>query len=219
MQKTTTASGARRKQTRTVRREQLILATIASLAERGYADTTLADVARGAGLSQGIVNFHFDSKRNLLEETLRYLSDEYSAVWQEALDGAGASPAERLWALVGVDFDPRICTANKVAAWCAFWGEARSRPIYLAMCGVRDEEYQTVLHGVCEELATQGGYAHDPARVALGIDALSEGLWLRVGYDDREFRRDDLHACAIDYLVALFPDHFTVDGPRRACSL
>ena len=40
--------------------------TIASIARRGFADTTLAHVADGAKLSRGIVNFYFRSKEELL---------------------------------------------------------------------------------------------------------------------------------------------------------
>ena len=58
---------ARRREPKALRREQLINATIDSLAKRGYAATTLADVADGAGLSRGIVNFHFTNfQRNPL---------------------------------------------------------------------------------------------------------------------------------------------------------
>ena len=66
------------------RREQLIQSTIASIAKRGFADTTLANVAQGAGLSRGIVNFHFTNKETLLTDTLQYLAEEYSHVWARA---------------------------------------------------------------------------------------------------------------------------------------
>ena len=55
-----------RSATRALRRQQLIQSTIESIARRGFADTTLANVAAGAGLSRGIVNFHFRSKDQLL---------------------------------------------------------------------------------------------------------------------------------------------------------
>ena len=48
------------------RRRQLIDATIRSVANRGLADTTIATVAREAGLSQGIINLHFQTKERLL---------------------------------------------------------------------------------------------------------------------------------------------------------
>src|SRR3954467_7016212 len=74
-----------RKASKETRRQQLIDATIDSLAKRGYSETTMADVADGAGLSRGIVNFHFESKEKLLIATLQFMADEYSAHWRAAL--------------------------------------------------------------------------------------------------------------------------------------
>src|SRR6476646_4624902 len=78
-----------RKASKEVRQLQLIEATIDSLAKRGYAETTMADVADGAGLSRGIVNFHFESKEKLLIATLQHMYDEYSQHWRAALQKAG----------------------------------------------------------------------------------------------------------------------------------
>jgi AcrR family transcriptional regulator len=85
-----------RKASKETRRLQLIEATIDSLARRGYADTTLADVADGAGLSRGIVNFHFESKEKLLVATLQFMADEYANHWYSALEKAGERPADQL---------------------------------------------------------------------------------------------------------------------------
>src|SRR4051794_11828903 len=117
-----------RKASKETRRQQLIEATIDSLAKRGYSETTMADVADGAGLSRGIVNFHFESKEKLLVATLQYMADEYSQHWRSALQKAGDDPARQLLTLTAIDFDHSICTKRKLAAWCAFWGEAKSRP-------------------------------------------------------------------------------------------
>ena len=62
-----------RKDIKDVRRAQLIEATIDSIAKYGFARTTLADVARQAKLSQGIVSFYFESKEELLIATLRHM--------------------------------------------------------------------------------------------------------------------------------------------------
>jgi TetR/AcrR family transcriptional repressor of bet genes len=205
---------AGRKESKPVRRAQLIKATIDCLAKRGYADTTLADVADRAGLSRGIVNFHFESKEKLLVATLRHLADEYSDLWHDALERAGPSPAHRLWALVAVDFHREVCTARKIAAWLAFWGEAKSRPIYQQLCGARDLEYQDMLQVVCAQIEAEGAYGHDAANVALGLDTMLEGLWMRLLFVDGPVTREQLHACAIEYLAILFPKHFTREGVR-----
>ena len=102
-----------RKASKETRRQQLIEATIDSLAKRGYAETTMADVADGAGLSRGIVNFHFESKEKLLVATLQYMADEYSVHWRSALQKAGDDPARQLGALVAADFDRSICNRRK----------------------------------------------------------------------------------------------------------
>tara|TARA_B100001996_G_scaffold39651_2_gene28996 strand:- start:784 stop:1035 length:252 start_codon:yes stop_codon:yes gene_type:complete len=49
---------------------KLISSTIKNLSKKGINELTMQDVSQGAGLSQGIVNFHFKSKELLLIETL-----------------------------------------------------------------------------------------------------------------------------------------------------
>ncbi len=203
-----------RKASKETRRLQLIEATINSLARRGYADTTMADVADGAGLSRGIVNFHFESKEKLLVATLQHMADEYAGHWRAALEKAGDDPADRLAALVAADFDKTVCNRRKLPAWCAFWGEARSRPTYQALCGVRDEAYQNVLAELCGALIADGGYPHHARQTALALDALLEGLWLRLMMAET-MTREKAYAAAREMLGALFPKHFTPEGEVR----
>ena len=73
----------------------MIEATIESLASRGYAQTTMTDVAAASGVSHGLVNFHFETKEKLLTETLLYLAAEYRENWRDAMAGAAPSPAAR----------------------------------------------------------------------------------------------------------------------------
>src|SRR5688572_28969460 len=140
------------------RREQLIQATIRCVANQGLADTTIATVAQEAGLSQGIINLHFQSKENLLTETLRYLSDEYRNACSEAAAEAASSPAAGLQALVDLDFRRNICTRDKLAVWFAFWGERKFRPTYRRICAERDKSYDDVTRVLCAKLCEEGGY-------------------------------------------------------------
>ena len=202
------ARPAKRKATRHARRSQLIDATIDSLASRGYSGTTLGDVAEGAGLSRGIVNFHFESKEKLLVATLEHMAAEYGTHWRNALEKAGDDPAEKLAALVNADFDPLVCNRRKLAAWCAFWGEAKSRPTYQALCGSRDEAYQALLEQLCCELVERGGYTHQPREMAIALDALLEGLWLRLMMGNSGISRETAKASAIAFLKTAFPKDY-----------
>ena len=64
---------------------KLISSTIKNLSKKGINELTMQDVSQGAGLSQGIVNFHFKSKEILLIETLRFISNEYLHSFQKVL--------------------------------------------------------------------------------------------------------------------------------------
>ena len=102
-----------RKASKEVRQLQLIEATIDSLAKRGYAETTMADVADGAGLSRGIVNFHFESKEKLLIATLQHMSDEYSrALARRPAEGRRAIRRAQLQAI----WSPPISTARSATS-------------------------------------------------------------------------------------------------------
>lgn len=197
-----------RKASREVRRQQLIEATIDSLAKRGYSETTMADVADGAKLSRGIVNFHFESKDKLLVATLQYMYDEYSAHWRNAYDKAGDNNADQLKALVTSDFDRAICNKRKLAAWCAFWGEAKSRPTYQALSGARDTDYQNLLSDLCSRLKAEADYAYEPQALALALSALLEGLWLRLMMGLEDVTRETALQAANEFLLTTFPKHY-----------
>ena len=197
-----------RKQSKEVRRLQLIEATIDSLAKRGYSETTMADVADGAGLSRGIVNFHFESKEKLLVATLQFMADEYAAHWRAALHKGGDDPSRQLAAVVAADFDRSICNKRKLAAWCAFWGEAKSRPTYQALCGARDAAYQTVIIDLCRTLKQDGGYAFEPQGTALALSAMLEGLWLRLMMGTEDVTRESALQAANEFLALAFPRHY-----------
>ena len=205
-----------RKQSKEVRRLQLIEATIDSLARRGYSETTMADVADGAGLSRGIVNFHFESKEKLLVATLQFMADEYAAHWRSALEKAGSDPARQLAAVIAADFERSICNKRKLAAWCAFWGEAKSRPTYQALSSARDAVYQTIFIDLCATLKQSGGYAYEPQVMALALSAMLEGLWLRLMMGTEDTTRETALQAANEFLSAAFPRHYPSKPPGAA---
>ena len=203
---------AGRKASKEVRRQQLIEATIDVMARKGYSGTTMFDVAKAAGLSSGIVNFHFETKEKLLVETLKYLAEEYRANWHKALSGAGEDPAEQLVALLFSDFNPEICSPRKLAAWCAFWAEAQSRPTYLEHCGSNDEEYSAIVLDLCKAIIRKGRYPLSPELIARALDALLEGLCLDLMTMAKPYSLEDAKQTIAACLHAFFPKHYPAAG-------
>lgn len=204
-----------RTQSRDLRRQQLIEATIATLAERGFSRTTLTEVAKRAGLSHGLVLFHFQSKENLLAETLDYLSQEYRSNWEEALAAADPRPEAQLLAVVKADFSPRICTPDRLSSWCAFWGENQSRPLYQARCGANDADYNQMLEAICRQMNASYGYAHDSKLAARLIRIMTEGVWLDLMTMMQPYSAAEALRTVLAGLHALYPRHFAAIPAAR----
>lgn len=202
----------RRTASREARRVQLIDATMKCIARKGMGSTTLSDVATEAGLSQGIVNLHFESKKNLLTETLASLAGEYREKFDKALANAGPGPADKLAAIMEHDLRPSICNRGKLAIWFAFWGEVKSRPTYQGMCAEWDQRYDDVVAGLCDEIIAEGNYDHISAvSVTYALASMINGLWLSCLISPRTWSRDAANTAIMDYLSSMFPDHF----PRK----
>ena len=209
----TDAAPAQRKAPKEVRRHQLIEATIDTLARKGYSALTLADVAKTARLSVGIVNFHFDTKEKLLVETLKYLAEQYRDNWNRALKAGGTTSAAKLASLMAGDFNEKVCTPRTLAAWCAFWAEAQSRPTYQEHCSSNDAAYtRPPSSSLCTDIIREGRYPYDAGRIARALDALLEGLWLDLMTMARPYSRQEAISTVRASLAALFPRHFTANG-------
>lgn len=200
---------------REARRAQLVASTIKTLAERGYSRTTLTDVARAAGLSHGLVLFHFETKEKLLAETLGFLAEEYRQNWQSALAAVGDDPADQLNALIEADFAPAICTPDRLAAWCSFWGEAQSRPLYQEACGEKDDAYNLQLESICQRLSDAGGYGREARHMARILRNTIEGAWLDMMTMVAPYSPDEALTTVRTCAALCFPNHFTAEGLHR----
>lgn len=191
------------------RRQQLIDATIKCISKRGLGSTTLSDVATEAGLSQGIVNLHFNSKDNLLHETLRFLAEDYDAEFMRTLDDAPAEPAARLLALMKMDLKPAICERKKLAVWFAFWGEVKSVPTYQKICATYDDKYDEIMRNLAEAIIHSGNYADVDAQTVTDVlSSLTDGLWLSCLINPKSFSRTKALDAVTSYLYAVFPNHY-----------
>ncbi len=198
-----------RTESRDVRRKQLILAAIDSISKRGFTGTTLKHVTSGAKLSQGTVNFHFESKEALYVETLGYLVNEHYKLWSESMRAARPDPADQLAAIIEADFNKKVCSAKKLAVWFAFWGQVKYRPNYLKIHNKHDEDRFVELTRLCGEIINEGSYSNlEAGQVARTLEALIDGLWLDMMlYPSARKHKENRNDC-FNLLAKIFPKHF-----------
>lgn len=160
----------------TIRRQQLIKATMKAIDEVGLPDATVIRIARHAGVSAGIISHYFGGKDGLLEATMRQiLSDlrEAVATRRDALNCS--SPRMRLEAVIDGNFDHSQVVAPVTKTWLAFWASSMHKPQLQRLQQVNDRRlHSNLCHEFCQLMPRES--ARDAAR---SLAATIDGLWLR----------------------------------------
>ncbi|MEM7561547.1 MAG: TetR family transcriptional regulator C-terminal domain-containing protein [Pseudomonadota bacterium] len=198
-------SSRNRKNQTEFRKRQLIEATIDCIDKTGISQITLARIARQAGLSQGNLIFHFHSKEELLEQTLHSLNNEYCENWQQALTSAADDPVARLRALVKSSFASKICNRKKIGAWFAYWGESRSRPVYMKICGASDKAFSQQLFAQCRDVEAIYGSNLAAETATISIETMIDGLWQYLLIGEENFNRKKAEEKVFELVRSIFP--------------
>ena len=187
---------------------KLISSAIKSISEKGINETTMSDVSQGAGLSQGIVNFHFKSKELLLIETLKFISNEYLQSFQNCLKKSGSDPCKQIIAIINNDFSNKICSRDKIALWFTFFSEVKFKPAYHQICKQRDLYYQKMTENIFRELIKLEKSKISLTNVSNGLQALVMGLWLDQLVDPDTFKRKKAKEICFNFIKSNFPKQF-----------
>ncbi|MFI7581097.1 TetR family transcriptional regulator [Kocuria kalidii] len=81
--------------TERARREQILACAVEAIAELGYGRASLAEIARRAGVSKGVVSYYFPGKDRLLEQVVADVYARAGAAVAEATTGRTGTAALR----------------------------------------------------------------------------------------------------------------------------
>ena len=95
----TRASDNRRTFTELARRAQIAECAAEAIAEVGYADASMAEIARRAGVAKSVVSYHFSNRADLMGEVLRTAMATY-ATFMEPRMARATSASDKLRAYV-----------------------------------------------------------------------------------------------------------------------
>jgi AcrR family transcriptional regulator len=102
-------------------RERLLEAAVASLAESGWARTTVATVAAKAGVTRGAAQHHFPTRGDLVTAAIRYMSDVRLSELRSTVAAPPAGSNRTRWAL---DQIVGLYTGALFGAALHVWAEA-----------------------------------------------------------------------------------------------
>jgi AcrR family transcriptional regulator len=186
-------------------KKQIIDAAIGVIAQRGLGKSTLQNIAERAGVSSALVVFHFKSKDNLMKAVLGHLTTVYEAGWARALQPIEDCAAKRLIRLISYDLEFPQNHPKYLAAWYAFWGEAKGGLLYKGISRASDDQCLRNIRRAVEDIVAAGRYEGIDCRcVAEMIYIMSFGHW-HVAHNETE--RYDLPLARktfTDYLSSTF---------------
>jgi AcrR family transcriptional regulator len=197
------------------RREQMLRAALEVIAERGYPETRIADVAERAGTSPALVIYYFKTKDQLLTEAIRFSED----TWYEAGTSrmaAISTAAGRLEELVAMSCLPEADAEPKSSwlLWLDLWAQAVRHP---EVAGVRqkfDERWRETICSLVAEGQEAGEFGPvDPADFAVTLSALLDGLAVQIALADPAV--DAGRAFELSMRYAAQELGFTWQGRRR----
>jgi len=101
------------------------------MARKGYDGASVADVARTAGLTPGLVHYHFSNKEEILLAALAAMAARHAEQLEQRLTGSAGDPVAELATFIdfhlglGADADP-----DALSCWILISGEAlRNRKV------------------------------------------------------------------------------------------
>ncbi|HEY3145090.1 MAG TPA: transcriptional regulator BetI [Dongiaceae bacterium] len=179
-----------------IRRRQLIEATIASIHDVGFSESSVSRIAAKAGVSAGIVHHYFEDKGELLEATLRQLGANLSVSVIRRLNAA-KNPAHRLMAVVDGNLGPELFTPEAVSAWLAFWSQVPTRPeLARIQTAIIRRLHSNLVHALRPFLREP-----EVQHVAQDLACLIDGVWLRAALNPRGPDGADARRAAIEFIT------------------
>ena len=169
------------------RRGQMLRAALDVIAERGFADTRIADIAERIGISPALVIYYFKTKDQLLTEAIRHYEDTWYAEGKRRMDRLETA-AERLEEFVAMnmlpDPDPQLETANW-KLWLDFWAQAARNADVAGVRQKSDERWRTVVVSLVVAGQEAGEFADiDPHPFSIFVNALLDGLTVQIALED-----------------------------------
>ncbi|MFX0545079.1 TetR family transcriptional regulator C-terminal domain-containing protein [Roseovarius sp. S1116L3] len=186
------------------RREAMIDAMLAIIAEDGIAAATTRAVAARAGVTPGLIRHYFESKDALLSAAYERHMDDLTRATCDA--GQGGSAAARLAAFIEAGLCAPVVSAEAVSLWAGFLTHVQRSA---EMHGVHARTYAAFrdhLQGlVAEALAEAGRPAPAPVlrRHAIACNAVIDGLWLEGGMLPGAFASNELASIGLETIAAM----------------
>jgi TetR/AcrR family transcriptional repressor of bet genes len=157
-----------------LRKRELIDAAIRTIGQRGSLDVTVAEIAHEAGVSPALAHHYFGGKEQLILATMRHLLKELGQDLLAALAPA-QTPAQRIAAIIAVNFSASQFAPQTVAAWLTFYVHAQQSTETRRLLRVYARRMHSNLAFALSSMTDRA----TALQIAEGTGAMIDGLYIR----------------------------------------
>lgn len=163
------------------RRAAILEAAWHLVAERGYHEVRVQDIARVCGTSTGTVHYYFPGKDDVLREALRYSVDRAFERHGERLR-AIEDARKRILALIEMQLPLGGQLRDEWSIWLQFWAEACLDPTLQPVHSSFYERWRDTVVRIVRRGQQQGTFDSkvDPESFARLFTAATDGLAIKV---------------------------------------
>jgi AcrR family transcriptional regulator len=167
-----------------VRRDQMLVAAAHLIAERGFSDTRIADVAERVGASPALVIYYFGTKDSLLTEALRWSEKSFYAAMEEMLQQTPKLRA-RVENLVDSLLPKSSDVPDDWGLWFDLWAQAFRHPEVKKDRAALDQQWRDLITRVVKAGVESGEIGVlDVQEFTVMWTALLDGLVVQVALED-----------------------------------
>jgi len=184
------------------RRQELIEATLDTIAELGLRGATVRQIAIRAGVTAGLVRHYFDSKDQMVEEAYRSVLATFAA---KAADISG-DPQTRLRRFITLNLTAPVANGRSLSLWASFISQVRLDPELAAIHRDGYLGFRNDLQGLIGDFLRSEGRPVDEGecrRHAIAINGMIDGLWLEGCLAGELFGEEELVVIALSSIEAL----------------
>jgi AcrR family transcriptional regulator len=168
------------------RRDLMLEAALEVIAERGFPETRIADVAERAGTSPALVIYYFKTKDKLLTEAMRYAEDSWYDLGARRMNVI-ESAAERLEEIVAMSCLPQADEElpESWALWLDLWAQSVRHPEVARVREEFDAHWRETIAEVVRDGQRSGEFdAIDADDFSITLSALLDGLAIQIALTD-----------------------------------
>jgi len=203
------------------RREQLLDAALDVIAERGFPETRIADVAASAGISPALVIYYFKTRDQLLTEAIRLNEDRWYAEGTRRI-AAIPTAAGRLEELVAMSCLPEVEGDDRVSwvIWLDLWAQSARHPEVAAVRQEFDDHWRRTIVELVAGGQRDGEFAPvDADDFAVSLSSLLDGFAIQSALSDPVVDNDRAFRLAMEFAASQLAFSWSPKRRRRRASL